>query len=449
MDKHVECLEVRRKINQNLNMKNSNLYIYFICMVSAMGGLLFGYDWVVIGGAKPFYEMFFGIESNPFIQGVAMTTALVGCLIGAMVAGALADRFGRKPLLILSALFFTVSALMTGYFNDFTMFNVARFIGGVGIGVASALAPMYIAEVSPAHIRGRMVCLNQMTIVLGILSAQVVNMLIGSGVETEWGREWGWRWMFWAETVPAALFLFMAFFIPESPVYLALKSNKTSQIKEAEQGGLKILFGGHGYGKILLLGIVIAVFQQWCGTNVIFNYAQEIFGSAGFDVDRMFLDIVITGVANVIFTFVALYTIEKWGRRTLILLGAGGLGLIYLVLGTCYAMGVTGVLMVCLVVAAISVYAMTLGPVTWTLLAEIFPHRVRGVAMAICTFALWTGCCTLTFSFPIMNAALGSSGTFWIYSLICLMALIYLWRNCPETKGKSLEELEEELTGRN
>ena len=418
-------------------------------MVSAMGGLLFGYDWVVIGGAKPFYEMFFGIESNPFMQGVAMTTALVGCLIGAMVAGALADRFGRKPLLILSAVFFTVSALMTGYFNDFTMFNVARFIGGVGIGVASALAPMYIAEVSPAHIRGRMVCLNQMTIVLGILSAQVVNMLIGSGVETEWGREWGWRWMFWAETVPAALFLIMAFFIPESPVYLALKSNKVSQIKEAEQGGLKVLFGGHGYGKILLLGIVIAVFQQWCGTNVIFNYAQEIFGSAGFDVDGMFIDIVITGVANVIFTFVALYTIEKWGRRTLILLGAGGLGLIYLVLGTCYAMGVTGVLMVCLVVAAISVYAMTLGPVTWTLLAEIFPHRVRGVAMAICTFALWTGCCTLTFSFPSMNAALGSSGTFWIYSLICLGALIYLWRNCPETKGKSLEELEEELTGRN
>lgn len=418
-------------------------------MVSAMGGLLFGYDWVVIGGAKPFYEMFFGIESDPFMQGVAMTTALVGCLIGAMVAGALADRFGRKPLLILSAVFFTVSALMTGYFNDFTMFNVARFIGGVGIGVASALAPMYIAEVSPAHIRGRMVCLNQMTIVLGILSAQVVNMLIGSGVETEWGREWGWRWMFWAETVPAALFLIMAFFIPESPVYLALKSNKASQIKAAEQGGLKILFAGHGYGKILLLGIVIAVFQQWCGTNVIFNYAQEIFGSAGFDVDGMFIDIVITGVANVIFTFVALYTIEKWGRRTLILLGAGGLGLIYLVLGTCYAMGVTGVLMVCLVVAAISVYAMTLGPVTWTLLAEIFPHRVRGVAMAICTFALWTGCCTLTFSFPSMNAALGSSGTFWIYSLICLMALIYLWRNCPETKGKSLEELEEELTGRN
>jgi SP family sugar porter-like MFS transporter len=192
----------------------------------------------------------------------------------------------------------------------------------------------------------------------------------------------------------------------------------------------------------LLLGLIIAVFQQWCGTNVIFNYAQEIFVGAGFDVDGMFINIVITGIANVLFTFVALYTIEKWGRRTLILLGAGALFMIYFILGTCYFMGITGTMMVVLVVAAISVYAMTLGPVTWTLLAEIFPNRVRGIAMATCTFALWVGCCTLTFSFPSMNAALGSSGSFCIYSAICLCAYIYLFRNCPETKGKSLEELE-------
>ena len=196
---------------------------------------------------------------------------------------------------------------------------------------------------------------------------------------------------------------------------------------------------------MLLLGLVIAVFQQWCGTNVIFNYAQEIFVGAGFDVDGMFINIVITGIANVIFTIVALYTIEKWGRRTLMLMGAGGLGLIYLILGTCYFFEVKGVLMVALVVAAISVYAMTLAPVTWTLLAEIFPNRIRGIAMATCTFALWVGCCTLTFSFPSMNAALGSSGSFWIYSAICICAFIFLWRRCPETKGKSLEDLEQEL----
>ena len=435
-------------------------FLYFICAVSAMGGLLFGYDWVVIGGAKPFYELYFGIVDSPLMQGVAMTTALVGCLIGAMVAGGAADKYGRKPLLMFSAVLFTVSAIATGLFNDFTLFNIARFIGGVGIGVASALAPMYIAEVSPAEIRGRMVSMNQMTIVLGILAAQVVNMLLARDTTVAenmvWNVEWGWRWMFWAETLPAALFLLMSFFIPESPVYVEMRNEKFKMRNENEEmknagrssfltSHFSFLISQPEYRKVLMLGLVIAVFQQWCGTNVIFNYAQEIFVSAGFDVDGMFINIVITGIANVVFTFVALYTIEKWGRRTLILIGAGGLGLIYLTLGTCYFMGLTGILMVALVVAAISVYAMTLGPVTWTLLAEIFPHRVRGIAMATCTFALWVGCCTLTFSFPSMNAALGSSGTFWIYSAICCCAFVFLFRNCPETKSKSLEELEKEL----
>ena len=431
-------------MNEKVYSKN---FTYFICLVSAMGGLLFGYDWVVIGGAKPFYELFFGISDSPLMQGIAMTTALIGCLAGAMVAGAAADRYGRKPLLMVSAILFTLSAVGTGLFNDFTLFNAARFVGGIGIGVASALAPMYIAEVSPADIRGRMVSLNQMTIVLGILSAQVVNMLLARDTtiipEQTWNVEWGWRWMFWAETLPAALFLLMSFFIPESPVYLKMK-DAASQQPTTQEAGLKELMHAK-YAKVLLLGLVIAVFQQWCGTNVIFNYAQEIFVGAGFDVDGMFINIVITGIANVVFTFVALYTIEKWGRRTLMLMGAGGLGLIYLILGTCYFFEVKGVLMVALVVAAISVYAMTLAPVTWTLLAEIFPNRVRGIAMATCTFALWVGCCTLTFSFPSMNAVLGSSGSFWIYSAICMSAFVFLFRNCPETKGKSLEQLEKEL----
>ena len=433
-------------------------FLYFICAVSAMGGLLFGYDWVVIGGAKPFYELFFGITESPVMQGVAMSTALVGCLFGAMVAGAAADRWGRKPLLTVSAVLFTVSAIGTGLFDDFTLFNIARFVGGMGIGVASALAPMYIAEVSPAEIRGRMVSLNQMTIVLGILAAQIVNMLLArdtSIAENQvWNVQWGWRWMFWAETLPAALFLVMSLFIPESPVFLKAhpsppkgrdvwlhKSTSTSNQTSLPLGGL----GWAQYHRVLILGLFIAVFQQWCGTNVIFNYAQEIFTGAGYNVDGMFIDIVITGIANVLFTFVALYTIERWGRRTLMLIGAGGLGLIYLTLGTCYFFEVKGVMMVVLVVTAISVYAMTLGPVTWTLLAEIFPNRIRGVAMATCTFALWVGCCTLTFSFPSMNATLGSSGTFWVYSAICLCAFIFLYRRCPETKGKSLEQLEQEL----
>ena len=433
-------------------------FLIFICMVSAMGGLLFGYDWVVIGGAKPFYELYFGISDSPFMQGVAMTTALIGCLIGAMLAGSLADKYGRKPLLMTAAVLFTVSAIATGLFNNFILFNIARFIGGVGIGVASALSPMYIAEVSPAHLRGRLVSMNQMTIVLGILAAQIVNMLLAEPVDdnmsvtaqlSTWNVTMGWRWMFWAETVPAALFLLMSFFIPESPVYLKMKeirqqdSVKTSG-EQSKTAGLRELFQKR-YGRVLLLGLVIAVFQQWCGTNVIFNYAQEIFTSAGFNVDGMFINIVITGIANVVFTFVALFTIDRWGRRNLMLTGAIGLALIYLTLGTCYAMNVTGVFMVVLVVAAISCYAMTLGPVTWTLMSEIFPDRVRGIAMATCTFALWVGCCTLTFSFPPMNAVLGSSGSFWIYSGICFVAFIYLFMRCPETKGKTLDELEKEL----
>ena len=430
-------------------MNNYNQgFLYFICAVSAMGGLLFGYDWVVIGGAKPFYELYFGIADSPLMQGVAMTTALVGCLAGAMLAGAAADRYGRKPLLMVSAVFFTVSAVATGLFNDFTLFNIARFVGGVGIGVASALAPMYIAEVSPAQIRGRMVSLNQMTIVLGILAAQVVNLFLARDTAVAesqaWNVEWGWRWMFWAETLPAALFLLMSFFIPESPVFLQLKAEPKTDSRQQEAGLSQLM--EPRYSRVLLLGLVVAVFQQWCGTNVIFNYAQEIFVGAGFDVDGMFINIVITGIANVVFTFVALYTIEKWGRRTLMLIGAGGLGLIYFILGACYFAGLTGILMVALVVAAISVYAMTLGPVTWTLLAELFPHRIRGIAMATCTFALWVGCCTLTFSFPSMNAALGSSGTFWTYAAICVAAFVFLWRRCPETKGKSLEQSEKELT---
>jgi len=413
-----------------------------------MGGLLFGYDWVVIGGAKPFYEQFFAIYDNPILQGVATSTALIGCLAGAMVAGSLADKFGRKPLLITSAVLFTVSAVMTGLFDNFTLFNIARFIGGVGIGVASALSPMYIAEVSPANIRGRMVSLNQMTIVLGILAAQVANMCIAQDTATlnpcinlgneAWNINMGWRWMFWAEALPAGLFLAMSFFIPESPVFLELKKGNSNVSKISETSKLKTLFSPQ-YRSLLILGLVIAVFQQWCGTNVIFNYAQEIFTSAGYDVNGMFIDIVITGVANVLFTFVALYTVEKWGRKKLMLIGAGGLGLIYLILGTCYFYGITGTVMVILVVAAISCYAMTLGPITWVLLAEIFPNKVRGIAMAVCTFALWTGCCTLTFSFPSMNAAIGCSGSFWTYSIICLVAFVFLWKRCPETKGMELK----------
>lgn len=451
-------------------------FIYFICLVSAMGGLLFGYDWVVIGGAKPFYEVFFRIENSPSLQGLAMSIALAGCLVGAMVSGSLADRIGRKPLLILSAFIFLVSAYATGAFEAFTYFLVARFIGGIAIGIASGLSPMYIAEIAPSHVRGKLVSLNQLTIVLGILGAQIVNYLIAEPMPTgtvlppadSWNVLTGWRWMFWSAAFPAAAFLILAFFIPESPRWLALRGDKDKAMSiladiggtdyakaeidavrknagHSRQGaGLGTLFS-KPYRAVLSLGIVIAVFQQWCGTNVIFNYAQEIFSDAGYDLGEMLFNIVLTGITNVIFTFAAIYTVDRLGRKKLMLIGAGGLALIYGILGTCYYYGVTGFFMIILVVAAIACYAMTLGPVTWVLIAEIFPNRVRAVAVATCTFALWVGSFTLTYTFPLLNNALGSYGTFWIYAAVCLAGFGIFALKLPETKGKSLEQLENEL----
>lgn len=465
-------------------------FIYFICLVSAMGGLLFGYDWVVIGGAKPFYELYFGIADSVSDQGLAMTIALIGCMIGACTCGWLADKIGRKMLLIVSAVIFLVSAIMTGAFNTFGAFLVARFFGGIGIGIASGLSPMYIAEVSPSEIRGKLVSLNQMTIVLGILAAQIVNWQIAEPIPVDytpadiaasWNGQMAWRWMFWAAAFPAAVFLLLAFFIPESPRWQALKSEKlktnnkelSSTLRRAavntlehiggqtyaeremqaiaathadvaKQAGLATLFS-KPFHRVLFLGIVIAVFQQWCGTNVIFNYAQEIFQSAGYSVGDVLFNIVITGVANVLFTLIAIYTVDKLGRRKLMLIGAGGLCLIYATLGCCYYMQITGFFMIVLVVAAIACYAMTLGPCTWVLISELFPNRVRAVAVATCTFCLWVGSSTLTYTFPMLNKSLGSYGTFWIYSLVCLCGFLFFMRRLPETKGKSLEQLEKEL----
>ena len=452
-------------------------FVYFICLVSALGGLLFGYDWVVIGGAKPFYELYFGIADSPSAQGLAMTIALVGCMIGAMLCGTLADRIGRRRLLVVSALIFLLSSVATGAFSDFHSFLVARFFGGIGIGVASGLSPMYIAEVAPTKVRGKLVSLNQMTIVLGILGAQITNWLIAepipggstaADIAASWNGQMAWRWMFWAAAVPSALFLVLAFFIPESPRWLALKGNdaealailthiggseyagrelaavKSANAADAQQGGLGMLFS-RPFRRVLLLGVVIAVFQQWCGTNVIFNYAQEIFQSAGYEIGDVLFNIVVTGIANVVFTIVAIFTVDRLGP--LMLLGAGGLCAIYLILGVCYYFHVTGFFMIVLVVLAIACYAMTLGPCTWVLISELFPNKVRAVAVATCTFALWVGSSTLTYTFPLLNTALGSYGTFWIYSAVCLFGLLFFVFRLPETKGKSLEELEKEMVG--
>ena len=416
-------------------------------MVGAFGGLLFGYDWVVIGGAKPFYEAYFGIGSSPSDQGLAMTVALIGCMFGALTVGWLADRMGRKKLLTLSSIVFLLSAWFTGAVHGFHMFLIARFFGGVGIGLASGLSPMYIAEVAPASIRGRMVSLNQMMIVIGILAAQIVNWLIArpmsagmteAAIVQSWNGQMAWRWMFWVPMIPSGIFFVLSLFIPESPRWLQMRERKDEISVEKDKGSLSALFSKR-YTTALLLGVFIAVFQQWCGTNVIFNYAQEIFQQAGYEIGDVLFNIVVTGIANLVFTIVALYTVDKVGRKPLMLLGAGGLCLIYAILGTCYYLHVTGVGMIVLVVLAIGCYAMTLGPCTWVLISEIFPDKVRSVGVSTCTFALWIGSSTLTYTFPFLNRSLGSYGTFWIYAAVCAVGFIVFSTKLKETKGTLLK----------
>lgn len=467
-DKYIKLKDMMQDMNTG---KKS--YLFLITFASAMGGLLFGYDWVVIGGAKIFYEPFFGIEGSAALRGWAMSSALIGCLIGALLAGVWSDRYGRKKMLIIASALFTVSAVGTGAVDSFTWFIVYRILGGFGIGIASNISPIYIAEVSPATVRGRFVSLNQLTVVLGILAAQLANWQIGDlfmpdkNLLSTTGIEWAWRWMFWAELIPAGVFFAFSFIIPESPRWLAVNHKKD------EARGIFARIGGTAYAerelteigklqvtrekndwrallqpnvrKVLIIGIVLAVFQQWCGINVIFNYAHEIFSAAGYAVSDVLMNIVVTGVTNLIFTFVAIFTVDKWGRKALMYTGSAGLAVIYIIMGTCYYFQVSGWPMLLLVVLAIACYAMSLAPVVWVVLAEIFPVRIRGAAMAVATFFLWTACFILTYTFPILNKYLQASGTFWVYGGVCILGFLFIRSQLPETKGKSLEEIEKEL----
>jgi sugar porter (SP) family MFS transporter len=460
-----------------MKQKFNIFYIACIVIISALGGLLFGYDWVVIGGAKPFYELFFGITNNPAKQGWAMSSALIGCLIGAISAGTISDKYGRKPLLIVAAALFTWSSIGTGMSNSFNAFVINRIIGGLGIGIASVLSPIYIAEVSPANLRGRFVSINQLTIVIGILLAQVINYQIadkipqgytGMQIMQSWNGQVGWRWMFWAVSFFSLTFFLSVFFIPESPRWLIKagkdpkaqstlskiggkeysdaceRSIKETLVNDTAKVDLKDLMIPKNR-KIILIGSVFAILQQFCGINVIFNYADEIFTQAGYGVSDMLFNIVVTGSVNLIFTLFAMKLIDRWGRRILMLLGYGGLSLIFIVFGGFYRMELKGMIMLISVLLGIGLYAMTLAPTTWVVLSEIFPNKIRGVAMSIGTFSLWVGCFILTYTFPILNQWLKASGTFWTFAGICLVGFFFIIKYLPETKGKTLEEIENEF----
>ena len=455
-------------------------FIWATTLVSAMGGLLFGYDWVVIGGAKPFYEKFFGL-TTPSQIGWAMSSALVGCLVGSLVSGGLSDRFGRKRLLILAGFLFTGTGILTALAPSFSFFIGNRLLGGVAIGLASNLSPMYIAEISPAAMRGKFVSVNQLTIVIGILAAQLVNWLIAEPVPAgataadilaSWNGQAGWRWMFGAEAVPAFLFFLLMFLIPESPRWLV----KNGRDVEAEKiltrvGGTgfagqalreirdtlatgeirKVRFRslfGPGLAKVLVVGVVLAIYQQWCGINVIFYYAEEIFTAAGYGVSGVLFNIVITGTVNLIFTLIAIRLVDRLGRKPLMMAGSAGLAVVFGLIGASYAVHSRGMHLLALVVVAMALYALSLAPVTWVLLSEIFPNRIRGAAMSVSTVSLWSACFVLTYTFPLLNKGLGPAGTFWIYAGISVFGFVFIKSRVRETKGKTLEEIEREFVGR-
>ncbi|MEI6556570.1 MAG: sugar porter family MFS transporter [Paludibacter sp.] len=454
--------------------KFNKSYIFGISMVSAMGGLLFGYDWVVIGGAKPFYERFFEITTSANLQAWAMSSALIGCVLGAVISGFVSDKFGRKRPLLLSAFLFTIASLGTGMAAGYVTFIIFRIIGGIGIGLTSALSPMYIAEVAPSSMRGKFVSLNQMTIVIGIVAAQVFNLIIADKVpegasdafiQASWNGQIGWRWMFYACAVPSVVFFLLTFLLPESPRWL-MKANKSEKafptlikiggeeyareemtnIKAtldsvSEKIDFKTLFHPK-YRNVLIIGLVLAVFQQWCGINVVFNYAEEIFKAAGYSVSDTLFNIVITGGVNLVCTLFAMFIVDKWGRKNLMIFGSIGLAITFILLGSAYFLEIKGLTVLILVVLAIGIYAMSLAPIVWVILSEIFPNRIRGAAMALATFALWIACFVLTFTFPLLNKGLGAAGTFWVYAGICLLGFGFILLKLPETKGKSLEEIE-------
>ncbi|MBT9329509.1 sugar porter family MFS transporter [Paracidobacterium acidisoli] len=455
-------------------------YVWAIAISVTLGGLLFGYDWVVIGGARQFYEVYFGLTSTALI-GWANSCALVGCLIGSLAAGTLADRFGRRRVLLVSAILFAVSSALTGWAHLFASFIVWRITGGVAIGLSSNIAPLYIAEISPAEIRGKLVSLNQLAIVVGILLAQVVNWRIARPVPADlshhalllsWNVQWGWRWMFFAVVAPAAVFICTSIFLPESPRWLLtnhrrdeaksilervgglfyaaseISSIERSLVESSQENSLWADLLRPRFLRVVLIGIALAVLQQWTGINTLFNYAEEVYRSAGYAANDIFLNIVITGAINLIFTVLSMFLVDRIGRRWMMILGCAGIGISYLLCAYAYKAAWPPAAVLTLTLCAIACYALTLAPVTWVLIAEIFPNRIRSHGISIAVSALWIACFLLTYIFPALDSLLGITGTFSLYGIICLLGLLFVMGFVRETKGKTLEQIEADMTVR-
>jgi SP family xylose:H+ symportor-like MFS transporter len=433
-------------------------YVLGISFIAALGGYLFGFDFAVITGGLPFLAEQFNLDASG--EGATTASLAIGCVIGCFFAGNISDKYGRKPSLLIAAFIFAISSLFMGIAPNLYAFISGRFFAGVGVGMASMLSPVYIAEVSPPKLRGRMVSLNQLTIVLGIVITHLVNYgLKDTGPEA-------WRWMFGSGVIPSTIFLLGVFTLPESPRWLT-KENKQerahrvlikiggedfasqtlSNIEKSIKGEAKVkyreVFGKTAF-PVVLIGIALAVFQQWCGINVVFNYTAKIFESIGADRSEQLMQAVYIGMVNLIFTFVAMSLVDKLGRKPLMLFGAGGLAVLYVIIANILKNTAGGALSP-FVLAAIATYALSLAPVTWVLISEIFPNRIRGRATSIAVIALWLAYSVLVYTFPVIAEALGEYIPFLVYAVICVIGFLFILLRLPETKGKSLEEVEKEL----
>lgn len=435
-------------------------YVILISVVAALGGLLFGFDTAVISGTINFIQPYFGLSEAGL--GWTVSSLLFGCIAGVFLAGKAGDHYGRKKVLMAAALLFFISAVGSASAHSLVFFLVARILGGLAVGVASILSPMYIAELAPAKYRGTLVSLNQLAIVIGILVAFFSNYLL---VDT---GENNWRWMLLVMAAPAVLLFFSLFLVPESPRWLVARGRnddalevlvKTSgkefaaaelkEIEETLKNQEESTFSDLLAPKIkplLFIGIILAVFQQITGINTIMYYAPKIFANVGQSNDSALFQTILIGGTNLIFTLVATVLIDRLGRKLLIIIGSTGMMLMLAGLSALYFTNQTsGVLVLVFILGYIAFFAASLGPALWVVAAELFPNRLRSKGMSIAIVSLWIACTVVTIVFPIMLEKLSGGITFLIFALICLANLLYVLKYVPETKGKTLEELEKEF----
>jgi SP family xylose:H+ symportor-like MFS transporter len=454
-------------------MKGRNVvYIYSLTLVATLGGLLFGYDTAVISGAEKSLQAYLitSLGLNSWIHGATISSALIGCIIGGIFSGVLSSRLGRKRTMLLSSALFFISALGSGYpeFLFFTkgvptlgvlfMFNFYRIIGGIGVGLASAVVPMYIGEIAPADIRGRLVSWNQFAIIFGMLVVYFVNWGIAHGKTIEWIDSIGWRWMFFSNAVPAGLFGVLLLFVPESPRFMALlghdgkaldvltKINGAERAKDifreikdtVEKSSGKL----YSYGKVvIIIGILLSVFQQFVGINVALYYAPRIFESMGSGKDTSMMQTVVMGLVNVIFTVLAIMTVDKWGRKPLLMVGSIGMAIGMFAIGALAFFNIIGTGTLIFIIIYTASFMMSWGPICWVLISEIFPNKIRGRAVAIAVAAQWAANYLISSTYPAMME-LSSAGTYWFYGAMSILSFIFVWKMVPETKGKTLEEME-------